>query len=609
MNGAALGVERSLMKARWVLSPIDDDAAVQMMQKHGLPDFLARLLIARGVTADAAPAFLFPTLREHFPDPFSLAGMREAAQALADAVTAGKIIAIFADFDVDGACSAAILTRFLKALGVEPILYIPDRLTEGYGANAQAFHTLKGAGAEVVVLCDCGITAHDPLAEARRLGLTTLVLDHHEPEATLPPADCIVNPKRTDDSSGLSMLAACGVTFLTCVAVNAVLRERGHFRTGGSAEPSLKRWLDIVALGTICDMVPLTGANRLLVRAGLEQMARTEVPGLRALLNVARIKGPPTPYDMGFALGPRINAGGRIHKADLGARLLMHDDHQEAQALALTLEECNRKRREMQAAMMDEAVGQVEAQARFNDPVILVHDPGWHPGLAGLVAGRLKDLHNKPACVVAFTPDPDGRMEGRGSGRSVPGINIAASFQEAREAGLLVKGGGHAMAGGFTIRPDKMEAFRDFLNAHVAAQQSTPGAVVTSIDGVLSVRGARVDWVKLLHQSIGPFGQGHPEPIFVFPNVRVHKADLVGSDHVRVMAGDWEGGTWIKSVAFKAAGTDLGRALLAGPDNAPMHLAGTLKIDSWGGRDKVEMHIQDAAFAFSVSSSRALAGS
>lgn len=600
MTQAALLVERSLMKSRWVFPDADEDAAARMMQRHGLPDFLARLLLSRGVGVEAVQSFLFPTLRDHFPDPFAMAGMRAAAQAVATAIEVGRKIAVFADFDVDGATSAGILIRFLRALGADPILYIPDRLKEGYGANAQAFHTLKRQGAELVILCDCGITAHDPLAEAREIGLETIVLDHHEPDETLPPATHIVNPKRADDASGLGMLAACGVTFLTCVAVNAVLRESGYFRNLNLSEPQMKRWLDIVALGTICDMVPLTGANRLLVRAGMAQMAQSENPGIRALLAVSRVKNVPTPYDLGFSLGPRINAGGRIHKADLGARLLSCDDEQEAQAIALSLDECNRKRREMQAEMMDQAVRQLEGHGRVSDPVILVHDPSWHPGLAGLVAGRLKDLHNKPVCVVAFTPDEGGRAEGRGSGRSVPGVNIAAAFLDAKAAGLLVKGGGHAMAGGFTILPEKIEEFRDFLNTHVAAQMEGECAVTTQIDGVLSVRGARVDWVRMLHDNIGPFGQGHPEPVFAFPGVRVHKADIVGTDHVRVMLGDWEGGAWMKAVAFKSAGTDLGRALLEGPTGAPMHLAGTLKIDGWGGRDKVEMHIQDGAFAVQI---------
>lgn len=585
------------MKARWVFPEADEDAAARMMQRHGLPDFIARLLLSRGVGIEQVPSFLFPTLRDHFPDPFAMAGMREAARALADAVEAGRKIAVFADFDVDGATSSGVLLRFLRSVGSDPLLYIPDRLKEGYGANARAFHALKGQGAELVVLCDCGITAHEPLAEARALGLETIVLDHHEPDATLPPAGHIVNPKRADDSSGFGMLAACGVTFLTCVAVNALLRERGFFAKNGQTEPQLKNWLDIVALGTVCDMVPLTGPNRLFVRSGMERMARSENPGIRALLAVSRIKGAPSPYDLGFALGPRINAGGRIDKADLGARLLSCDDPEEAQSIALTLDECNRKRREMQAQMMDEAVRRIEDSGLAQDPVILVHDPGWHPGLAGLVAGRLKDLHNKPACVVAFTPDESGRAEGRGSGRSVPGVSIAAAFLDAKAAGLLVKGGGHAMAGGFTILPEKIEAFRAFLNTHVSGQMQSESAIETRIDGVLSVRGAKVDWVRLLHERIGPFGQGHPEPVFALPGVRVHKADIVGTDHVRVMLGDPEGGAWMKAVAFKSAGTLLGRALLEGASDAPMHLAGTLKIDGWGGRDKVEMHIQDGSFA------------
>lgn len=591
-----LNIERSLSRARWVMAGHDPDLAARMRQRYGLPDIVAQLLTGRGVELEQVDSFLNPTLRRDFPDPLSLAGMEGAAAHLARAIESGRKIAVFADFDVDGATSAGLLSRFLRALGAEPLLYIPDRLSEGYGPNLQAFQTLKQRGADLVILCDCGTTAHDVLAGARDIGLETIVLDHHEPDATLPPATHLVNPKRTDDLSGLRMLAACGVTFLMCVATNAALRARGFYNAGRS-EPPLRAWLDIVALGTVCDMVPLTGANRLFVRHGLAQMARTEIPGLKALCDVARIKAPFTPYHAGFALGPRINAGSRVHKADLGARLLSVEDYESALGMAMILDESNEKRKAIQIDMTAQAMDQVESRGLDQHPVIVVSDPSWHPGLAGLVAGRLKEVYGKPSCVTAFADVGGGVLEGRGSGRSVPGVNLAAAFLDARAEEIIIKGGGHAMAGGYTIAPERLEDFRAFVCAHVDRQLAgrTP-TVQTQIDGILSVRGAQAELVRLLSDCVGPFGEGHPEPVFVLPGVRVRKADIVGDGHVRVMVADSEGGAWMKAMAFRSAGTDLGRALLAGPTGAPLHLAGTLKIDDWSGQEKVEMHIRDAAF-------------
>ena len=577
------------MRARWVMPDIELAIIEQVARRHDLPEAVARLLCAREISIDDVPRFLTSTLKNDFPDPFSLKGMDDLADDMADAIARKRKISIFGDFDVDGATSSAILRRFLKHYGIEAPVYIPDRLTEGYGPNIEALQKLKTEGAEIVFLLDCGTAAFDIVAAGRAMGLEIIILDHHEAEEKLPEANHIINPKRRDDESGLTMLAACGVTFLTCVAINNRLKDKGH------AGPDLKNWLDLVALGTVCDMVPLRGVNRLFVKSGFQQMAKRQNPGIAALLETAKINGAPDVFTAGFILGPRINAGSRVHKADLGAQLLATDAPEEAKNIAWTLHDCNEKRKEIQAQMEFEAIQKVEAGGLDQFPAIVVDDESWHPGLAGLVAGRLKEKYGKPACVITYTDN--GKREGKGSGRSVPGVNIAKVFIEARQQGLLEKGGGHAMAGGFTILPEKIAAFRQFVCDQVKKQQ-VPGAVNSDavIDGVLSVRGVRADFVKLIRDSIGPFGQDHPEPLFVVNNVRIYSADIVGSGHVRVLAGDWEGGTRMKAVAFRAADTPLGEALLK-QGRRPFHLCGTLKINEWQGRESVEMHIRDAAFA------------
>ncbi|HBH25809.1 MAG TPA: single-stranded-DNA-specific exonuclease RecJ [Rhodospirillaceae bacterium] len=595
MTPALFNVERSLAGARWVSPPVDAGAAQAIMRAHGVPEVIARLLAARGVAPGAVDSFLAPTLRRDFPDPFTLAGMAEAADLMAESVIAGQAIALFGDFDVDGATSSALLCRFLRSLGVEAPVYIPDRLSEGYGPNAKALRTLRAQGADLVVLMDCGTTAVQALQAGKDAGLALIVLDHHDASGPLAPADVIVNPKRADDASGLEMLAAVGVTLLFCVAVNAQLRRRGFY--GGRAEPPLRDWLDLVALGTVCDMVPLKGPNRLLVRSGLERMARTTNPGLKALMEVSGLSEAPTVRDLGFALGPRINAGGRVHESDLGAHLLATDDAGQALDIAHALNDCNAKRRSLQTAMEKEAAAKVRALGLDGDPVIVVEDEGWHPGLAGLVAGRLKDRYARPACVVTYAKNGEGIVEGRGSARSVPGVHIARALAAAVEAGVLIKGGGHAAAGGFTLDPTKVSDLRDFLCA--CAQENVAeegGPEETTIAGALSVRGAGPDLVALVHDRIGPFGQGHAEPLFALGNVRVWAADVVGSGHVRVQVADAEGGPRMKAIAFRAEDTALGQALLTA-GSRPMHIAGALARNAWGGRVTAEMHIADAAFA------------
>lgn len=584
----------SLNKAAWVLPDADISAVEKIVRQHDLPEVIARMLVQRGVLPEDIESFLNPTLKEHLADPFSLAGMKKAAVFIAQAIQEQKQFAIFGDFDVDGATSSALLYRFLKHCGMEAPIYIPGRLTEGYGPNTEALAQLKEQGAEIVFLLDCGTTAFEVVEAGAEMGLDIIIVDHHEAEEALPKARFVINPKRKDDVSGLDVLAAVGVTFMLCVAVNKTLRDMSFFKDG---QAPLINWLDIVALGTVCDMVPLLNVNRLLVRQGFKVMQNTENAGLQALIEVSGIKGELSPYHAGFVLGPRINAGSRVHKSDLGAKLLSGDDPSECNDIAWLLNDCNDKRKGIQADMEREALNTVESEGLDQHPLIFAASENFHQGLSGLVAGRLKEKYGKPACVVSYAENGQGEIEGRGSGRSVPGIHIAQAFIDARNEGIISKGGGHAMAGGFTVAKDQVDAFREFLYAHIEKQaQSGEANITTEIDGVITVRGAKVELVKLLQDHIGPFGQEHPEPLFLFRNVRLFDVNVVGEAHIRTRMSDWEGGSGMKAMAFRSVGTDLGEALLK-RGSEPFDVLGTLKIDNWGGREKVELHIKDARFS------------
>lgn len=588
----------SLNKAAWVFPDADISAVEKVVRQHDLPEVVARLLVQRGVSPEDIDKFLNPTLKDHLADPFSLVGMKDAAAFIAQAIQDKKQFAIFGDFDVDGATSSALLYRFLKHCGIEAPIYIPGRLTEGYGPNTDALAQLKEQGAEIVFLLDCGTTAFDVVEAGAEMGLDIIIVDHHEAEEQLPKARFVINPKRKDDVSGLDVLAAVGVTFMLCVAVNATLRDMGYFKDG---QAPLINWLDIVALGTVCDMVPLLDVNRLLVRQGFKVMQNTENTGLQALIEVSGIKGELSPYHAGFVLGPRINAGSRVHQSDLGAKLLSDDDPSECNNIAWLLNDCNDKRKAIQADMEREAINAVESQGLDRHPLIFVESENFHQGLSGLVAGRLKEKYGKPACVVSYTDNGHGGIEGRGSGRSVPGIHIAQAFIDARNEGVISKGGGHAMAGGFTVAKDQVDAFREFLYAHIDKQaQSSEANIRTEIDGVVTVRGATPDLVKGLQDYIGPFGQEHPEPLFLFQNVRLFDVNVVGEAHIRTRMSDWEGGSGMKAMAFRSVGTSLGDALLK-QGREPFDILGTLKIDNWAGRENVELHIKDARFSEAVS--------
>ncbi|MCB1538751.1 MAG: single-stranded-DNA-specific exonuclease RecJ [Rhodospirillales bacterium] len=584
----------------WRRPEYDRAAATRMAQAHGLPEMVAALLTARGVPQAGVEAFLTPGMKD-FPDPSLLAGMDAAASEVAAAIMAGRRIGILADFDVDGATSTGILTRFLRSAGAgEAPLYIPDRLSEGYGPNNKAFEWLKEQGCDWVLIADSGITAFDPIQHAVDLNLKTVVLDHHEAESRLPLATHIINPKRADDTSGFTMLAACGVAFLFCVALNRALRAAGHYKNG-RVEPDLRQWLDLVALGTVCDMVPMTGPNRLFVKAGFARMARRENAGIDALLSVGKINAVPDPGHAGFVLGPRINAGSRVHHSDLGARLLATEDREEAMRLAWLLDDCNVKRRAMQKDMVAHAAARVSAFGYDGDPVIVLEDPEWHPGLVGLVAGDIKERFGRPACVIGFADAADGGREGRGSGRSVAGINIAEALIAARNDGVLVKGGGHAMAGGFTVLPDRIKDFRDYMKAHIGRQaQSLPPHPESAVDLVMNVRGLTIDLARLVHGAMAPYGSGYVEPAFVLSDVMVVHADIVGGSHVRCTLRDRDGGPTIKAVAFRAVDTPLGRFLLKDARDCavPVHLLGQVQINSWQGRESAEFHISDGCTGY-----------
>ncbi len=586
-----LGVERSATGRRW-----DDRldgaavlAATAMVQRFELPELLARVLAARGVAVDAAEDFLNPSIRRLMPDPSVLSGMDAAAARIADAVEAGEKVAIFGDYDVDGATSSALLARFLESVGVATRIYIPDRIFEGYGPNPDAIGLLLDEGAGLIVTVDCGSTSHEALAVAAARGHPAVVLDHHQMGAELPPAEAVVNPNRQDDLSGLGYLAAVGVTFLTVVAVNRELRRRGWY-TAGRAEPNLLAWLDLVALGTVCDVVPLVGLNRAFVVKGLAVLRHGDNLGIAALARLARIDSPVSPYHLGFLIGPRINAGGRIGDAALGARLLSLDAAAEAEVIAATLDDLNKQRQAVEAAMLEQALAEADAEIGGGEgPAVLVTaDPHWHPGIVGLIAARLKERFQRPAFAIAMMPNGLGT----GSGRSVPGVDLGGLVRAAVEEGLLVKGGGHAMAAGITVEKARLGDFRAFLEQHAAAaSRAARSASSLLIDGALTARAATPDFIETIERA-GPFGAGHAEPVFAFPAHRIGYVETVGNGHVRAQLSG--GDQNLRAIAFRAADSDLGRLLL-GSRGRSLHVAGALGLDHWQGRKQASLRILDAA--------------
>jgi single-stranded-DNA-specific exonuclease len=554
-------------------------------------DLVTQLLLARGVPRDDLERHRNPTIRGFMPDPSAFRDMDIAAERLADAVQSGEVVTVYGDYDVDGATSAALLIRLLRDLGLDAGYYIPDRLLEGYGPSGDALVKLGAAGNKLIVTVDCGAMAFDALAEAKAAGIEVIVVDHHKCAAELPAAFALVNPNRLDESDEGAVhghLAAVGVAFLLGAALVRVLRGRGYFE--GRAEPNLMALLDIVALGTVADVAQLRGLNRAFVAQGLKVMAGRRNVGLNALAAAARLNRAPVCSDLGFALGPRINAGGRVGKSDLGVRLLTTEDPEEAREIALELDRLNEERRAIEAAVQEAAEAQLAGQ--HNRAVALVSGEGWHPGVIGIVAGRLKEKAGKPAIVIAL----DQKGVGKGSGRSISGVDLGAAIISAREAGLLSAGGGHAMAAGLTVAADKMDALSEWLDERLASDVARASAEkALLVDAILTPRGLQPAFVDAI-EGAGPYGTGWPGPRVVTGPVRVVKCDIVGKDHVRAIVSGDDGASF-KAMAFRQGESQLGQQLLHGGGGRKYWLAGRAKIDDWGATPKAELHIDDVAFA------------
>ena len=599
---AGFTVASSFTGRVWRIRDADERMALLMAQRLGVPEIFARLLASRGIGIDEADRFLNPTLKDGFPDPSHLRDMDKGVERLVRAIKDKEPIAIFGDYDVDGATSTALLLRFFRAVGGNAISYIPDRIKEGYGPNGPALKALAAKGIKVVITVDCGVTAHAALAEGKEAGLDVIVVDHHVAEPALPPALAVINPNRLDETSPHGNLAAVGVTFLLVVAVNRALRAAGWYGLAGGgkyAEPKLLDWLDIVALGTVCDVVKLTGLNRAFVTQGLKVAAGRTNPGIRALADVARLDKRPEAWHLGFLLGPRVNAGGRVGESSLGARILSTDDPEEAKEIALKLDGYNIERREIEAKVLIEAEAQVAdnlakgiGSNSGEDALAFAYGEGWHPGVIGIVASRLVERFNRPAIVVALN-----NGVGKGSGRSVKGVDLGTAVIAARQAGLLLNGGGHPMAAGLTVEAGKVSDLALFLAERLApdlakARGEGEAGKSLAIDATLAVEGARPDLLRLVSQ-LGPFGAGNPEPRFALLHARVGKAERIGEDHVRLFLTG-SGGGRIKAMSFRTADQPLGRALLEAQGRT-VHIVGRLRVDDWMGADRVELLIDDAA--------------
>jgi single-stranded-DNA-specific exonuclease len=514
--------------------------------------------------------------------------MDKAARILVDALVADKAVVVFADYDVDGASSAALLVRWFAALGKNLTIYVPDRVAEGYGPSPAAFRRLREDGADLVVTVDCGAAAVDAIACAAEIGLDVVVVDHHLMRDDVPVCAALVNPNRPDCPSGQGVLAAAGVTFVLLAALNREARARGLFAE--RAEPDLRQWLDLAAMGAVCDVTQLVGFNRALTAQGLKVMSAWANPGLKALLEAAGSKGPATTFHAGFVLGPRINAGGRIGRSDLGARLLSTDDADEARKIALELDALNASRREVEAEVLESAVRIVERESNFADqPLLLVAADDWHPGVIGIVAGRLRERYRKPALVVGIDRAAD---VGKGSGRSQPGVNLGRAVQAAFDAGLLLAGGGHAMAAGLSVRPSALPELREFLCARLGVEaEAAAEADALEIDALITAAGADRGLLDSF-QRLAPFGPGNPEPLFAIAEARVERPMMLRGGHVRCTLTDRSGGR-LKAVAWRAEETEAGRRLMSG--GGALHVVGRLKADDWNGRQGVELEIDDIA--------------
>jgi single-stranded-DNA-specific exonuclease len=591
-ESAALSVTASVRGFTWRerLGRADAGTALAMSQRYALPELLGRVLAARGVGLDDVPDALAPTIKALMPDPSTLRDMDVGAARLAEAIVRREQVALFGDYDVDGACSCAQLARFLNAHSLKPRVYIPDRMTEGYGPNARAIESLAHDGATLILALDCGTTSFEPLAAARPLGVDVLVVDHHQADERLPEVAALINPNRQDDVSGLGHLCSAGLVFMLMVATARELRRRGH-NGDGAAPVDLLDLLDLVALATVCDVVPLRGLNRAYVARGLQVLRQRRNIGLRALSDAAGLAVPPTAYHLGFVLGPRINAGGRIGEAGLGARLLALGDEAEAARIAVLLDKLNRERKAIETQMLEEAMLRADASLEVHPdtPILMVASEGFHKGVVGLVASRLVERFHRPACIIAW--DEHGR--GTGSLRSIDGVDIGAAVRAAVAAGHLTKGGGHTMAAGLSVARDRLDALAAFLCERLADKTTAArSARVLRIDGALTPASVTDELMGLIERA-GPFGQGNPEPRFAFPAQRVKFAKVVGNAHVRCVLEGGDGAR-LDAVAFRAAEQPVGAALLAA-SGLPLHVAGHLRRDTWNGRDRRELVVEDVA--------------
>lgn len=587
---AVFGIERSLSGRawRWRGGNMELDAGPAGLED----DIVTQLLLARGAPREDLARHRNPSLRSFLPDPSTFNDMDPAAERVAEAVLARETVTVYGDYDVDGATSAALLIRLFRMLGHAAEPYIPDRLLEGYGPSGEALVKLGQQGSSLVITVDCGAMAHEALAAAHAAGIDVIVVDHHKCSAELPRAFALVNPNRLDESAEAAAqghLAAVGVAFLLAVAVVRTLRRRGFFET--RAEPDLMALLDLVALGTVADVAAIRGLNRAFVAQGLKVMARRANTGIAALIDASRLSRPPSCSDCGFALGPRINAGGRVGEATLGVRLLTTEDPDEARAIAQQLSQLNDERRAIEAAVQEAAEEQLAAQ--HNRAVLTLAGSGWHPGVIGIVAGRIKEKAGKPAVVIALD---DETGQGKGSGRSIAGVDLGAAIIAARDSGLLVAGGGHAMAAGLTVAADRIDALAEWLDARLAGAVAAASAERTTLlDLSVTPRGLTPDLVETL-DSAGPFGVGWPGPRVAVGPVHLIKADVVGNAHLRLVAGGQDGASF-KAIGFRMAESEWGQALLHGARGRRLWLAGRAKIDDWGSRPQAELHLEDAAWA------------
>ncbi|MFR5949515.1 MAG: single-stranded-DNA-specific exonuclease RecJ [Alphaproteobacteria bacterium] len=578
--------KKSLGGNIWKAVPVDERKAELIAQRFALPLPVARIIASRGIPVDDVANFINPKLQNLMPDPFCMKDMEKAAKCIAEAIVKKQKVAIIGDYDVDGATSSSVLRLYLESVGIEPEIHIPER-DEGYGPSRQAFDEFAAFGAELVITVDCGTTAFDVFDYAGSLNIPVIVLDHHEAEVRLPEVYAVVNPKRLDESDDypyLKYMAAVGVVFCTIVAVNRELRKQGFF--AGREEPNLLQWLDLVALGTVCDVVPLLGLNRAFVRQGLRIMSLRSNTGLRALIDKSGISEAPSAFHLGYVLGPRINACGRVGEASLGNKLLCSRDDFQAGQLADKLNEFNAQRKEIEAYVLLSAIEMLEGTPQ-EYPIAFAAGKDWHQGVVGIVAGKLKERYNVPAFVMSIEPD-----EVKGSARSVPGIDLGALIIAAKEKGLLTKGGGHTMAAGFSLPEDKIEAFRRFAGEYVRQKLGEEDvAPVIEVDSALDLLGANTDFAAAL-ELLEPFGAGNAEPKIVLEHVRVVKPGIVGAGHVRCFLTSGNGGS-LKAMAFKIADTELGKTLL-NSQGAAFDIAGVLRRDNWQGRNSVQFIIDDA---------------